>query len=177
MFERVKSYCWIVEALNKVEKCYYDANNERTFQSELYHQLRTLQDSAMNDYKLMCEVEKVKKILRKRKRPDMIFHIPNHPQNEISIELKRNANWKRLRKDLETLKCLKESPLQYKHGFLINIGRIRKNLMESLKKSVENWMDEYLHIIEIYWEKENLKIIHYWCQQGKILHTTERAAV
>jgi hypothetical protein len=70
-------YNWIIRALRNVEKCYFEARNERTFHSEFYHQLRLLQDQTDPKYKLMCEVEKVKRTLGKRKRPDIIFPLRN----------------------------------------------------------------------------------------------------
>jgi hypothetical protein len=173
MPEHIELSDWIIKALSSIEKCYFDVRNERTFQCELYHQLKNFQSSTMKDYRLMSELEKVKKILGKRKRPDMIFHVPTQPKNEFVIELKRNVSLKKIEKDLETLKCLRESPLQYRHGFLISIGRLNKDVIEFLEENYENWMDEYLHVIETYLENDSVKISHFWFQQGKIYTTAQ----
>lgn len=164
---------WITKALTKVDREYYEADNERNFHAELYHQMRLLQTGNLDNYVLMCEMEKRKDTIGTRKRPDMIFHkVGSYSSDMFVTELKRKASFGEISNEFEKLRLLKESPLSYKYGFIINIGPFSPRTIRLLKEHFEEWMDDYLNFVEVYRKDNELRIHHYRIEKGQVLKET-----
>lgn len=189
--ENKSSILGILEnALNKVQFQYLEQEYsqisrhlqrpERVFVAELYHQLRTLQDSENGDLnKLHYNVDIPKERLvrnqnhchpivpLKRISPDIILHKNQNDKSHLNqllvCEVKmEGASYKNIEKDLRKLIFYKSKPLQYQNAVFIYTGSENtiKNFLSQFKnnlKSRENFLScltEYNIIFAIPKEKK-----------------------